>query len=279
MPDFFDDSGAPSAPAPSAPAPSGGVTNPYAGVQIPTMKFKGMTLQFPNVNQPASLKLDQDLAKASEDLGARLGDLNVAVTSQQKRDKQTTPMDKAIGMAIGVYYGRDPFGDPQVAEKGSIWRQHRQYAANQGAQGGVGGGGFTTPRDAVFTNAGSTRQAIYQWILAQSKSRNYKVLGDVSSHIPYETDTDELLAEKMAFWRQRLAETNAELKQRGINVQQMPLPPSAGIGAETPSEAPPSSTPPFRVKSSSMAGGTRIYQDDSGNWWYVDRGNWVKFGG
>lgn len=274
--DFFDDPSA-GAPPPSAPAPSGGGGDFFGGgggaapagqgrAQIPYVNIKGMHAQFPNVDQPGELKLDQDLSHASEDLRARLADLNAAVTAQQKRDQNTSLMDKVIGHAVGIYYGRDPINDPLAGEKGSIWRQHRQYQP---------GAGYPVERGEVFANAGSSRQAVQAWIMAAAKTRNYKALTDVQNHIPYETDTDELHQKKMAFWHHRLAEVDAELKQRGVDVPAPPLAPSAG-GEEGPSTI--TAPPPFHVKAQRMVGSTRLYEDDKGSYWYYDKG-WVKYGG
>lgn len=270
MADFFDEPGAPSAPAPSAPAapaPSGGM---QGGWQIPSMKWKGFNIVNPQVNTPAQLSQDQSVAKASEDLKTRLNDLETAVTSQQQRDKNTSTLDKVVGGAVGLYYGRSPFDDPLMGERGNIYRLHRQYV-----------GGYPTQRDAVFTNAGSTRQAIQAWIIAQSKSRNWKAIGDVQNHIPYESDTDELFQKKLAFWKQRLRETDAELQQRQINVPEPTLAPSAGVpegptGGLTSTGIPP---PPFRAVAKKMIGGYSAIQDANGNWYYYDAGRWNRIGG
>lgn len=272
MADFFDEPGAGTPPPASAPAPApsgGGGGDFFGGAQIPKMNIHGIDIQFPNVNTPAQLGKDQDLAKASEDLKARLNDLGVAVSAQQERDKNTTLMDKVIGSAVGLYYGRDPWNDPLAGEKGSIWRQHRQYQP---------GAGYPVERGAVFANAGSTRQAIQAWIMAQAKTRNYRALTDVQNHIPYETDTDELHQQKMAFWRQRLGETDAQLQQRGVHVPEPPLAPSAGYTEPGTPSTTIESAPPFHVKSQRMVGDTLMLEDDKGNWYYWDKG-WIKYGG
>lgn len=287
--DFFSDVPRGAAPSGGAPDP-GGDMGGQGSPTIPYITHHGMRLEFPNVDQPQGIALDHVVAKASEDLRARLNDLDSAVTSQMSRDKNTSAMDKLIGSAIGLYNLRNPFDDPLAGERGNIWRTHRQYAHNQqmGEAGGEGlGGGYPTERDAVFTNAGSTRQAIQAWIMAQSKARNMNILRDVQNHMPFETDTDELHKKKIAFWDQRLRETDAELRQRGIYVPSLSTPrtpdevPGHPKGAAAPTGPTSTSGLPdgFRATKKWNVKGTPVIEDDKGTRYYFDSGSWNKLGG
>lgn len=286
MPDFFE--GSPPPPGPLTP-----MQMPQARPQWQHANIGGITAFNPSVDQNQPAAIDQELAHNSTDMEMRLNDLQKAVAAHKARGNNTGTLDKAIGIGLGVYYGQDPT-NPELAQKAQSLREHRGYTH-----------GITGDRDQIFTNAASTRQAIQAWIISASKSRNWRAVSDVQEHLPNSTDTDELLLEKLDFWRNRLAEVRGQLGGRGIPVQRPgppggEMPPSSVVPSGPPSSSSPSSAPlssgisapsgamyaghppPFEVKARV---GTSLEDmrllDKNNKWHYFDKDTkgWMEFGG
>ena len=225
MPDFFGNgppdggpSGGPPGPVTSIPGTTY-MRNPPApqpggAPQLFGIRKGGVELSIPNVDQPPTLAQDQSLAQRTQDLSLRLNTLRQAVMADQARAKNTPAFDKNIlNHVMGIGRGALQYHMTPSEIKGNMGQlveqaeNQRQYRASSQ--------GMAMGRDQVFNAADASRQAIQAWILLASKSRNWKAIGDVQSHIPSaKADTNEKLLEKIDFWLDRMKDTTGELGQR-----------------------------------------------------------------
>jgi len=248
---------------------------------IPQITHGGIQFVDPNTEQRANIAKYQQLAQQVEELDRQLAKLDQAIAVDDKRNKDTSWLDKSI---TGLT------GDPQFAEQKRNFGQYAMMTAHMQPR----------QRGKIFENASSIRQAIYALVRAQTQLRAYQGIKDIDKHIPSEMDTNEWLKQKRSFWADKQAAAKEELSQMGIMVKSATVsPPSdleqpeSGEPATAPSGAPsgaPSpagagasmaTPPPFKVKGSiDTSGGFTRGEDTEGHGWYVDPSTrkWVKVG-